>query len=159
MTKMSHVDKNGQAKMVDVGDKATTSRTAKASGLVHTTAQVVSQIKDNQIKKGDVLSVARIAGILAAKRTSELIPLCHPLQLDLVSVNFELHEQEIRVQSEVRCTGKTGVEMEALTAVSVACLTLYDMCKSLDRSMRIASVQLDQKTGGKSGTYNRETAP
>ena len=159
MTKMSHVDKNGQAKMVDVGAKATTSRTAKASGLVHTTAQVVSQIKDNQIKKGDVLSVARIAGILAAKRTSELIPLCHPLQLDLVSVDFELHEQEILVQSEVRCTGKTGVEMEALTAVSVACLTLYDMCKSLDRSMRIASVQLDQKTGGKSGTYNRETAP
>ena len=159
MAKMSHVDKNGQAKMVDVGAKATTSRTAKASGVVHTTAQVVSQIKDNQIKKGDVLSVARIAGILAAKRTSELIPLCHPLQLDLVSVNFELHEQEIRVQSEVRCTGKTGVEMEALTAVSVACLTLYDMCKSLDKRMRIDNVQLDQKTGGKSGTYNRETAP
>ena len=159
MAKMSHIDKDGKAKMVDVGTKASTSRTAKASGVVHTTAQVVSQIKENQIAKGDVLSVARIAGILAAKRTSDLIPLCHPLQLDLISVDFELHEQEIHIRSEVRCTGKTGVEMEALTAVSIACLTLYDMCKSLDRSMRIASVQLDQKTGGKSGAYTRETTP
>ena len=159
MAKMSHVDKNGQAKMVDVGAKETTSRTAKASGVVRTTAQVVSQIKENRIAKGDVLSVARVAGVLAAKRTSELIPLCHPLQLDLVSVDFELGEQEIRVRSEVRCSGKTGVEMEALTAVSVACLTLYDMCKSVDRSMRISSVQLDEKTGGKSGPYTRETAP
>ena len=159
MAKMSHVDKNAQSAMVDIGAKAVTSRTAKASGVVHTTAQVVSQIKDNQIAKGDVLSIARVAAILAAKRTSELIPLCHPLQLDLVSVDFELGQEEIRVHSEVRCTGKTGVEMEALTAVSVACLTLYDMCKSLDRSMRIENVQLDQKSGGKSGTYTRETAP
>lgn len=159
MAKMSHVDKKGQAAMVDVGAKANTSRTARASGVVHTTAQVVNQIKENQIAKGDVLSVARVAGILAAKRTSELIPLCHPLQLDVVSVDFELGQEEIRARSEVRCTGKTGVEMEALTAVSVACLTLYDMCKSLDRGMRIESVQLDQKSGGKSGTYTRETAP
>jgi cyclic pyranopterin phosphate synthase len=141
--------------MVDVGDKAVTRRRAVARATVHTTAEVARSIADGSSKKGDVLAVARVAGIQAAKRTSELIPLCHPLALTKVAVELTVGTTSIAVEATVETTGQTGVEMEALTAASVAALTVYDMCKSADRSMTITDVALWEKSGGKSGDYTR----
>lgn len=152
---LSHVDGQGQARMVDVGAKPVTTRTAKAVGRVYMRPKTLTLIRENALKKGDVLAVARIAGILAAKRTAELIPLCHSLPLTSVKVDLALNEAESRVEiaAEARCDYKTGVEMEALTAVSVAALTVYDMCKAVDQEMVIGDVTLVAKTGGKSDIH------
>jgi cyclic pyranopterin monophosphate synthase len=161
MTKLTHIDESGAANMVDVSDKAVTARTAQAEGFVVMTPETVEIILRGDAKKGDVLGTARLAGIMAAKRTHELIPLCHPLLLTKVSVDCALDESlpGVRVTSEVRVSGQTGVEMEALTAVSVACLTIYDMVKAVDRAMRIEGVRVLEKTGGRSGTYRAKSAP
>jgi cyclic pyranopterin phosphate synthase len=144
--------------MVDVGDKAITSRTAVAAGEVRMTPSTLAAIRDGNVPKGDVLAAARIAGIMAAKKTPELIPLCHTLLLSKVALDFEVDEAEQRVviTATVRCQGQTGVEMEALTAVSVAALTIYDMTKALDKSMTIGAIRLLEKQGGKSGEWRRE---
>ena len=156
--RLTHVDARGEARMVDVSDKAVTRRTATAGGSVWMEPETLRAVLDGNAKKGDVLATARIAGIMAAKRTHELIPLCHPLQLSKVQVDFEPVEASSRIDVRATATveGRTGVEMEALTAVSVACLTLYDMCKAMDRGMRIGDVRLIEKTGGKSGDYRAE---
>lgn len=145
MEKFSHVDKNGKAKMVDVGKKPNQIRRAIAAGAISLSAETIALIKENQIKKGDVLAVAQIAGINAAKQTSSLIPLCHPLVLDGIDVRLNLTDSGVVTESEVRCTGRTGVEMEALTAVSVALLTVYDMCKAVDKDMQIGEITLKEK--------------
>lgn len=152
-TQLTHVDQSGKAQMVDVGDKLDTRREAVARGRVVMRPETLALIRDNAFDKGDVLGVARIAGIMGAKNTSQLIPLCHPLPLNKVAVEFDLDEEAnaVDITSTARTTGKTGVEMEALTAVSVAALTIYDMCKAVDRAMRIEAVRLARKTGGKSG--------
>jgi cyclic pyranopterin phosphate synthase len=157
MARLTHLDEHGSAKMVDVSDKAVTERTAKASGRVNVSAETLKLIKQGAMKKGDVLSVAKLAGIMAAKRTAELIPLCHPLALNQIDVNLKLRSRppSVEITSSVRVSGKTGVEMEALTAVSVAALTIYDMCKAVDRDMVIGEIRLDYKAGGRSGTYKR----
>ena len=151
----THLDPQGRARMVDVTQKEATHRRAIAKGRVLMTAETASAVARGAISKGDVLSVARVAGIQAAKRTSELIPLCHPLLIGAVNVNFEIGESHIDIEASVDTVGMTGVEMEALTACSVAALTIYDMCKSLDKSMTISDVALWEKTGGKSGPYVR----
>lgn len=154
---LTHFDESGASRMVDVGQKAISLRLAKACGLVHLAAETGRLIRDRRLAKGDVLEVARLAGIMAAKRTGELIPLCHPLPLEAVSVDFEFpDEQTLEITSTVRVTAKTGVEMEALTAVTVAALTVYDMCKSVDRGIIITDVRLEEKSGGRSGHYLRE---
>ena len=145
MSKLSHVNKKGKANMVDVGHKPEQIRTAKASGFIELQKETVKLIQENQIKKGDVLTLAEIAGIQAAKETSRLIPLCHPLMLTKVEVKTKLDEKGVFVKSTVKCTGKTGVEMEALTAVNVALLTIYDMCKAVDKQMIITEIKLDFK--------------
>jgi cyclic pyranopterin phosphate synthase len=145
MQKLSHTDNKGKAVMVDVGDKETQLRIAKASGHIILSADTVKLIRDNLMKKGDVLTVAQLAGISAAKQTSGLIPLCHNIVLDNVKVDLALDATGVRVASEVRCTGKTGVEMEALTAVSIALLTVYDMCKAVDKKMIIDNIGLTEK--------------
>jgi len=155
MTDLTHIDEQGRARMVDVGDKADSIRSAAASAVVLTRPEVVEAIRDGAVAKGDVLAVARVAGIMAAKRTSELIPLCHPLRLDTVTVDLDVGEDSISIRAEARCTGPTGVEMEALTAASVAALTIYDMCKAIDRRMRITDVRLEEKDGGRSGHFLR----
>jgi cyclic pyranopterin phosphate synthase len=159
MSRLTHLDEQGQAHMVDVGDKAATSRRAVAEGCVVMLPETLALIRAGDAKKGDVLGTARLAGIMAAKRTHELIPLCHPLAITKVSVDLALDETlpGVRVTAEVRVGGQTGVEMEALTAVSVACLTVYDMVKAADRGMRIEGIQLLHKSGGKSGVYERPT--
>jgi cyclic pyranopterin monophosphate synthase len=161
MSRLTHLDANGQAHMVDVADKAVTSRRAVAEGAVIMEPETLALIRAGDAKKGDVLGTARLAGIMAAKRTHELIPLCHPLALSKISLELSLDEAlpGVRVTAEVRVTGQTGVEMEALTAVSVACLTIYDMVKAADRTMRIEGIQLNHKSGGKSGLYDREGLP
>ncbi len=141
----SHVDDRGRARMVDVGEKAEQRRIARAEGTIYLAESTLARIRENQIKKGDVLGIARIAGIQAAKRTPELIPLCHPLLLDCVKVDFQPTPEGATATSEVRCVGRTGVEMEALTAVSVALLTVYDMCKAVDKNMRIGEIRLLEK--------------
>ena len=144
--------------MVDVGDKQATARYARASAVVCMAVETCAMIQEGGNSKGDVLQVARIAGITAAKRTGDLIPLCHPIGLDAVSVDFEFRDsQTLQIFAEVKITGKTGVEMEALVAASVSALTIYDMCKSVDRSMSIHQVQLEEKSGGRSGHYVRQT--
>ena len=155
MAQLSHVDKSGRARMVDVGEKDVTSREAIAEGEIVMRSETLALIGANALKKGDALAVAQVAGIQAAKRTSELIPFCHPLPLTHVAVDFELDDAlpGIRVRGTARTDGKTGVEMEALTAVSVAALTIYDMAKSAQKDMRIQNIRLVQKTGGKSGDY------
>ena len=153
MTKLTHLDDAGQAAMVDVSAKSATSREAIAEGRITMSAEALSAIRDGTAKKGDVLATARIAGIMAAKRTSDLIPLCHPLMLSKVAVDFAFEDQGIRATATARLTGQTGVEMEALTAVSVALLTLYDMAKALDKAMIISDIRLISKTGGKSGDW------
>jgi cyclic pyranopterin phosphate synthase len=157
MSKLSHVDAHGRAQMVDVGEKPVTTREAVATGTVQMQPEVLRMIVTGQIPKGDVLAVARVAGIMAAKKTPELIPLCHPLPITSVTIDFTPDEKlgTIAIEARVRVEGRTGVEMEALTAVSIAALTVYDMCKAADKSMVIADVCLQKKTGGKSGTYQR----
>jgi cyclic pyranopterin monophosphate synthase len=155
---LTHLDAHGHAAMVDVGDKAITSRTAVAQGEVQINGSTLAAIRDGNVPKGDVLAAARIAGIMAAKKTPELIPLCHTLLLSKVAVEFEVDEVASRVviTATVRCNGQTGVEMEALTAVSVAALTIYDMAKALDKGMTIGAIRLLEKQGGKSGEWRRE---
>lgn len=161
MIGLTHLDAQGQAHMVDVADKAVTSRRAVAEGCVVMEAATLALIRAGDARKGDVLGTARLAGIMASKRTHELIPLCHPLALSKVAVELVLDDAlpGVRVSAEVRVSGQTGVEMEALTAVSVACLTIYDMVKAVDRGMRIEAVQLVHKSGGKSGLYERGSPP
>ena len=155
MARLTHFDKEGKAAMVDVGAKPETERVAVARGRIAMAPATLALIKAGQMGKGDVLGVARLAGIMAAKRTSELIPLCHPLALSSVAVDLILDEagSAVEIEAKVKLTGRTGVEMEALTAVSVAALTVYDMCKAVDRSMTISDIRLVHKSGGKSATY------
>jgi cyclic pyranopterin phosphate synthase len=155
MTRLSHLDEHGAARMVDVSQKAVTSRAATAEGFVRMAAATLDLVEARAAKKGDVIAAARIAGIMAAKRTHELIPLCHPLLLTKIAVDLAPSRDPIgiRVTAEVKVGGQTGVEMEALTAVSVACLTIYDMLKAADKAMVIESVRLLEKTGGRSGNY------
>lgn len=152
---LSHLNAKGEAHMVDVSEKAVTSRSATAAGFVAMAPATLAILKDGTAAKGDVLATARIAGILAAKQTHTLIPLCHPLAIAKVTIDFETSDAPsgVRVTATVRVGGQTGVEMEALTAVSIACLTLYDMLKAVEKSMRIEAVHLVEKTGGKSGPY------
>ena len=154
----THVDENGNARMVDVGEKAVTSRTATASGRIRMRADCFQLVAAGRMKKGDVLGVAQVAGIMAAKRTSDVIPMCHPISLTGVDISFAMDREKsaIDVFATARCTGETGVEMEALTAVSVAALTIYDMCKAVQRDIVIENVRLLEKSGGKSGLYLRE---
>ncbi|MEE4255787.1 MAG: cyclic pyranopterin monophosphate synthase MoaC [Bacteroidales bacterium] len=146
MNKLSHTNKDGKARMVDVGSKPDQLRTATAEGFIKLKPETIQLIRDNEVKKGDVLTVAEIAGIQAAKKTSELIPLCHPLQLSRVKVTTEITDSGVKVSSEARCIGQTGVEMEALTAVHVALLTIYDMCKAADKEMEMGDIRLTGKT-------------
>ena len=152
---LTHIGGSGEAHMVDVGGKAETERTAVAEGLVTMLPATLDTILAGDARKGDVLATARIAGIMAAKKTHELIPLCHPLAITKATVDFELSRNPIgvKVQAEVKVSGQTGVEMEALTAVSVACLTIYDMLKAADKAMTLGGIRLVEKTGGRSGTY------
>jgi cyclic pyranopterin monophosphate synthase len=158
MSQLSHLDDQGRAKMVDVSEKDTTSRTAVARGTIQMRPETLALILEEKIEKGDVFSVARVAGIMAAKKTSELIPMCHPLNITSVEIDLIPQKNPTRVEIEavVRVNGKTGVEMEAMTAVSVAGLTIYDMCKAVDREMSIGSIRLVRKSGGKSGTFIRK---
>ncbi len=157
MSRLTHIDEQGRARMVDVGAKADTERVAIARGEVRMQPETLALIQSGGVAKGDVLGVARVAGIMAAKRTGELIPLCHPLPITSASVDFSFDEEQSRILIEARVAtvGKTGVEMEALTACSVAALTIYDMAKAADKGMVIGEVRLVKKTGGKSGTYVR----
>ena len=152
---LTHLDPLGRARMVDVTPKEPTHRRAVARGRVHMRAETASLVARGAVTKGDVLAVARVAGIQAAKRTPELIPLCHPLLVGSVLVNFRIEDDYIEVEAHVETVDRTGVEMEALTACAVACLTIYDMCKSSDRGMVIGDIALWEKTGGRSGTYRR----
>ncbi|MCE9530967.1 MAG: cyclic pyranopterin monophosphate synthase MoaC [Planctomycetes bacterium] len=154
MAELSHFDESGASRMVDTSAKPETTRVAKASALVHMLPATLALIKDRGLAKGDVLEVARLAGIMAAKKTSDLIPLCHPLAITGVTVDFAFEgDTLLRIEATVKIVGKTGVEMEALTAVSVAALTVYDMCKAVDRGMMIERIRLEEKSGGKSGTF------
>lgn len=155
MKKLTHIDSDGRARMVDVGDKPATIREAIARGSVYMKKDTIKLISDGRIPKGDVLTSARLAGIMAAKRTSELIPLCHQLNLSSVTVDFYINKERIDIEATARCQGQTGVEMEALTAVSVAALTIYDMCKAVDRGITISDIMLMEKRGGKSGEWKR----
>lgn len=156
MNKLTHLDSQGQARMVDVGGKAETARSAIATGRIRMSAKALAAIRDGSGPKGDVLAAARIAGIMAAKKTGELIPLCHPLTLDAVTVDFAFEADAVRATARASLTGKTGVEMEAMTATSIALLTIYDMAKALDKGMVIEEVRLLEKTGGKSGAWRAE---
>ncbi|MCE2829962.1 MAG: cyclic pyranopterin monophosphate synthase MoaC [Sphingomonadales bacterium] len=156
MTKLTHLDDAGNAAMVDISAKNATMREAIAEGRITMSAEALAAIRDGAVKKGDVLATARIAGIMAAKKTSELIPLCHPLALSKVAVDFEFEAAGIRVTALARLTGQTGVEMEALTAASIALLTIYDMAKAIDKAMVISDVRLLSKSGGKSGDWRAE---
>jgi cyclic pyranopterin phosphate synthase len=155
MSQLTHIDEQGRAKMVDTSEKAITARRAVASARVLMSAATVQAIRDHQTPKGDPLETARLAGVMAAKRTAELIPLCHPLPLTHVEVRAELQDSGVYLEAEVSTNAQTGVEMEALTAVSLSALTIYDMCKALDKSMIIGEIRLELKTGGKSGDYRR----
>ena len=160
MSGFTHFDEEGRARMVDVGDKAETERTATARGAVVMAPETLSMIVEGRAKKGDVLAVARLAGIMGAKRTADLIPLCHPLMLARVEVDLApAPPDRVEIEATVRLRGRTGVEMEALTAVSVAALTVYDMAKAVDRGMRLTDIRLAHKAGGKSGEYREPDAP
>lgn len=150
---LTHINGQGRARMVDVTDKAQTFRTAEAEGRIHMAPETLELIRTGGAPKGDVLAVAQVAGIMAAKRTHELIPMCHPLRLTGVDIQFTLEESAVYIRSQVKCKGETGVEMEALTAVSAAALTIYDMCKAVQRDMEIGGVRLLRKSGGKSGDF------
>ncbi|MGH7930200.1 MAG: cyclic pyranopterin monophosphate synthase MoaC [Candidatus Binatia bacterium] len=157
MEKLSHLDEQGRARMVDVSEKEVTSRIAVARGTIHLRSETLELIREGKVEKGDVFSVARVAGIMAAKKTSELIPMCHPLNITSVEIELTPESQPPRVEIEasVRVSGKTGVEMEAMTAVAAAGLTIYDMCKAVDREMTIGEIRLVKKSGGKSGAFSR----
>jgi cyclic pyranopterin phosphate synthase len=157
MGKLTHFDREGRARMVDVGAKDATRRIAVVSGKVVMKPETLKRIVDQKMKKGDVFGVARVAAIMAAKRTGEIIPLCHPLSIDTVEVDFQpdRDRSEVKIETTVKSTGKTGVEMEALMATAAAALTIYDMCKAVDRGMIISDIMLLKKSGGKSGTYKR----
>lgn len=152
----THFNDQGRARMVDVTDKPPTQRTATAAGTVQMLHSTVEAIRSGGVPKGDVLAVAQVAGIMAAKRTSEIIPMCHPLSLTGVDVRFSLREDAVDIEATVKCKGETGVEMEALHAVSAAALTIYDMCKALQKDMVVSDIRLLEKTGGKSGDYSRK---
>lgn len=159
--KLSHIDDAGNMMMVDVSDKEITKRIAVASGKIFMKQSTLDMIKKGEAKKGDVLACSRLAGIMSAKKTGDLIPMCHPLNLENVAIDFDFVDSDndmsyIKVMATCILTGKTGVEMEAMTSVSVACLTIYDMCKAVDRFMKIDAVQLEKKDGGKSGLWQRE---
>ena len=154
MSKLTHLDDKGAARMVDVGGKPQTARSATAEGRIRMAPSTLQAVREGSGPKGDVLAVARIAGIMAAKKTGELIPLCHPLALDAVTVDFSFEDEAVRATATASLTGRTGVEMEALTAVSVALLTIYDMAKALEKGMTIEGVRLLAKTGGKSGDWH-----
>lgn len=153
---LTHFNEQGRARMVDVSEKAQTYRIARAGAAVYMAKETMDRIKEGTIGKGDVLAVAQVAGIMAAKKNSELIPMCHPLLLTKVDISFHWEDAVLHIRSEVRCHGETGVEMEALTAVSVAALTVYDMCKAVQRDMVIGDIRLLYKEGGKSGVYEAE---
>lgn len=154
MSQLTHFDSQGASRMVDVGGKEVTARYARASCRVRMQPETLALIRNRQVAKGDVLEVARLAGIMAAKKTSDLIPLCHPLGLDSVQIQFDFpDDSSVQISAEARITARTGVEMEALTAVSVAALTIYDMCKSADRGMTIELIRLEEKSGGQSGHF------
>jgi len=157
MSDLTHFDKAGRGRMVDVSDKEITTRIAIASGEIHMLPNTLEHIQQGKLKKGDVLAIADVAAIMGAKKTPDLIPMCHPLMLSGIDVSFsELTEAcGLKVEVSVKCKGKTGVEMEALTAVSAALLTIYDMCKAVDKGMRITNIQLEEKKGGKSGDFKR----
>ncbi len=154
MTGLTHIGADGAARMVDVSAKPVSTREAQAKGRVVMKPETAALIRDGQAAKGDVLAAARIAGIMAAKKTGELIPLCHPLPLDAVNIDLTVTEDAVEITAIARTTGRTGVEMEALTAVSLAALTIYDMVKAVDKTMRIEAVRLTRKTGGKSGDFS-----
>jgi cyclic pyranopterin monophosphate synthase len=157
---LTHFDDQGASRMVDVGGKTVTARFARASGRVVMQPATLARIQRRGFEKGDVLEVARLAGIMAAKRTGDLVPLCHPLSLDAVTVSYSFpDDRTVAIEAEVRVTAKTGVEMEALTAVSLAALTIYDMCKAIDRGMVISEIRLEEKSGGRSGQFSREVQP
>jgi cyclic pyranopterin phosphate synthase len=158
MTELSHVDDQGRIRMVDTGNKQITSRRAVASARVLMTSDTVAALREHRTPKGDPLEAARLAGIMAAKRTSDLIPLCHPLPITHVDVHASVDDDGVSLEAEVSTNAQTGVEMEALTAVSVAALTVYDMCKAQEKGMTITDVRLESKTGGKSGDYSRISA-
>lgn len=153
MSRLTHLDEQGHARMVDVGGKAETARKAVATGRIRMSAQALAAIRDGDVPKGDVLAAARIAGIMAAKKTGELIPLCHPLALEAVTLDFAFEDDALRATATASLIGKTGVEMEAMTAVSIALLTIYDMAKAIDKGMIIEEVRLLSKSGGKSGDW------
>lgn len=157
MAKLTHLDDQGKLSMVDVGGKEVTSREAEAAATIRMKAETLRQLRSQELKKGDALAAARVAGILAAKKTSSLIPLTHPLPITFIEVEFDLDRSEtsIEVVAKVRCDGKTGVEIEAMTACAIAALTIYDMCKSVDREMSIENLRLLRKSGGKSGSFVR----
>lgn len=155
MSDLTHLDAQGRARMVDVSEKTETVRRAVARGRIVLSPATVRLLRDNAVPKGDALAVARIAGIMAAKRTSELIPLCHPLPITKVTVDLQITDEGVEIEAEVRVTGKTGVEMEALTAVSAAALTLYDMIKAVEKGAVITDIRLQEKSGGKSGDFRR----
>lgn len=160
MSELTHFDDTGASRMVDVGEKPLTSRRARAEAVVTMQPETLALIQNRKLAKGDVLEVARLAGIMATKRTSELIPLCHSLGLDSATVDFEvLDARRLRVEAAVSLRGRTGVEMEALTAVSIAALTVYDMCKAVDRGMEVGGIRLLEKSGGRSGHFVREATP
>jgi len=158
MSEFTHLDNHGQVRMVDVTEKAATVREATARGIIHMPPRIIDGIQQGTVAKGNVLETARIAGVMAAKKTADIIPMCHPLAITHAAVDFVLKpdDHQVEIVATVRLTGKTGVEMEALTAVSVAALTLYDMCKALDKGMVISDICLLEKSGGKSGTYKLE---
>ncbi len=156
MSDLSHIDEQGRVKMVDTTAKVITARRAVASARVLMSTETLAAVREHQTPKGDPLEAARLAGIMAAKRTAELIPLCHPLPLTLVDVRAQIEESGIYLEAEVSTNAQTGVEMEALTAVSIAALTIYDMCKALDKAITITDIRLESKTGGKSGDYRRK---
>ena len=158
MNELSHINSEGKAEMVDVSSKEDTVRTAEASAEVFVSEEVFTKIKNNEIAKGDVLAIAKFAGIQAAKKTSELIPLCHNIQISKVNVDLKLNDrdQSVEIRSFAKTVAKTGIEMEALTAASVAALTVYDMCKALDKSIKISNIRLLSKSGGKSGNYKAQ---
>lgn len=153
---LTHINEQGRARMVDVTEKAETTRTAVAEGRIHMNRETAERIRTGGMAKGDVLAVAQVAGIMAAKRTPDIIPMCHSLRLTGVDIAFTLEEEAVRIRATVRCKGETGVEMEALTAVSAAALTIYDMCKAVQKDMEIGEIHLCRKTGGKSGDYEKE---
>jgi cyclic pyranopterin monophosphate synthase len=153
---LSHFDRAGRARMVDVGGKSESQRVAMASGRVRMSSETIELIRQGRAVKGDVLAVAQVAAVMGAKRTPDLIPMCHPLMLTSVEVHFELSDDEVRIEATVKTQGRTGVEMEAMTAVATAALTIYDMVKAVDRGMTISDIQLESKDGGRSGLWSRE---